>query len=129
MCSNNILVGNQLKNNSYNLKIDARTLFDHYIHNIDTSNTINGKSIYYWINKQNDIIPSDAGFVGLINCNNIVVKNLTLSNNEPGILVAYSNNILLKNINITLCQTACILRYSSNISIYDCIFNNNSWGR
>lgn len=58
-----------------------------YIQHIDTSNTINGKPIYYWVDKQNEQIPSDAGYVGIVNCDNITVKNLNLSKNGEGLLL------------------------------------------
>ena len=80
-----------------------------FINDIDSSNTIDGKPIYYWVNEQAKMVPSDAKFVALINCSSIRVENLTLKNNFQGILIAYthdctiSGNIIQDNIHGIYC--------------------------
>jgi len=70
----------------------------YFINDIDTSNTINGKPIIYWVSEQDKTVPSDAGYVALVNCTNITVQNLVLTNNSQGILlVATSNCHITKN--------------------------------
>ncbi len=59
---------------------------------VDTSNTVDGKPIYYWASKQNEQIPADAGYVLLYDCSNISVDNCSLVNNIEGILIYASNN-------------------------------------
>jgi len=59
----------------------------HYIHDIDSSNTIQGKPIYYWINEADETVPSNAGFVALVNCSRITVQNLKLARNWVGLLL------------------------------------------
>jgi parallel beta-helix repeat protein len=53
-----------------------------FIHDIDESNTMNGKPIHYWVNRQNMVVPSadvsDASCVTLVNCTNITIKDLCL---------------------------------------------------
>jgi parallel beta-helix repeat protein len=44
------------------------------IHTIDTSNTVNGKPVYYWKNATGGTVPSDAGQVILAGCTNVVVE-------------------------------------------------------
>jgi parallel beta-helix repeat protein len=68
---------------------------------VDVSNTVNGKPIYYWINRENDTVPSDAGFVALINCRNITVENLNLERNLEGVILAFSNNCTISGNNVT----------------------------
>jgi parallel beta-helix repeat protein len=69
MSSNNTLTNNTMSGNKYNFGICCVSLSD-YIQNIDPSNKVNGRSIYYLVNQQNQQIPDDAGFVGLINSTN-----------------------------------------------------------
>ena len=38
------------------------------IQDIDSSNLVDGKPTYYWINNTNKAVPTDAGYVLLINC-------------------------------------------------------------
>jgi len=68
-----------------------------FIHDIDTSNTVNGKPIYYWVNQEDRQIPADAGYVGVVNSTNIVVKELTLTNNLHGLMFAYTANSRVEN--------------------------------
>jgi thermitase len=59
---------------------------------IDTSNTVDGKPIYYWINMSDEAVPSDAGCVVLVQCKNIVVRNLDVRNNLDSILSLDTND-------------------------------------
>jgi len=63
-----------------------------YTQYIDTSNTVNDRSIYYWIEEQNRTVPSDAGCLALIGCENIKAQNLKLIGNGQGILLFSTNN-------------------------------------
>ncbi len=91
--SGNVLRNNTMENNGVNFNsVDAQ------VNDVDVSNTVNGKPIYYWVNLQNITVPSDAGYVCLINCTNITVQNLQLSNNGQGIaLSGTSNSTISKN--------------------------------
>ena len=59
---------------------------------VDSSNTVDGKPIYYWVNMLDLIVPMDAGYVALVNCTNIIAENLDLRNNGQGILLVYTTN-------------------------------------
>lgn len=72
---NNIILDNQ---NSIYLCLDSCSPPVNPVQDIDASNTIDGKPIYYLVNQANQEILADAGFVGLVNSSNIAVKNLTL---------------------------------------------------
>jgi parallel beta-helix repeat protein len=85
--SDNIFKKNQLGQNTYNFW-EA----NEYANDVDSSNTINDKPIYYWINRRNQTVPSDAGTVILKNCSGIKAYNLNLSNNGNGISLYYTNN-------------------------------------
>ncbi len=92
------------------------------VNDVDASNTVNGKPIYCWTNRSNEQIPSDAGFVWLTDCDNITVKNLNLSNNVEGIMLAGTTNTLIDDNNIT--QNA----YGVHVSLfsYNNTFINNT---
>jgi parallel beta-helix repeat protein len=44
-------------------------------HNIDSSNTVNGKPVYFWKNRDGGVIPPGAGQVILANCKNVTIEN------------------------------------------------------
>jgi parallel beta-helix repeat protein len=98
--SGNLLKNNHLKNNQYNLWIYVETSVptSHFVNDIDDSNTIDGKPIYYWVGQHDKVVPLDAGYIALVNCYRITVQNLTLANNGQGVLlVSTSNSLITKN--------------------------------
>ena len=60
-------------------------------HAIDTSNTVNGKPVYYWRNVTSGTVPPGAGQVIFANCTGVVVDNQNLSNGSIGILLGFSS--------------------------------------
>jgi parallel beta-helix repeat protein len=96
--SNNTLTGNNCDNNLYNFGVYGFDISD-FDQNIDTSNLVNGKPIYYLEDNAGVVIgPSlNAGYLGLVGCDNIKVENLVLGNNRQGILLAFTENSLVKN--------------------------------
>ncbi|RLG27722.1 hypothetical protein DRO03_11505, partial [Methanosarcinales archaeon] len=71
--SDNTLTSNTMSGNTYNFYVFGSSLSE-YTHNVDTSNTVDGKPIYYWVDQKGGRIPSDAGFAGVVNGTNITVR-------------------------------------------------------
>ena len=93
---NNTLYNNTIYNSQYNFGIETSYPgLDN--NNIATNNTINGKPIYFWVGQSNKTIPLDAGYVGLISCNNITVRNLNLNRNYQGIFLESTENSTITN--------------------------------
>jgi len=90
---NNVFRNNQLSNNKYNFWVTCETSVQmtYYINDIDASNTVDGKPVIYWVNEQDKTVPSNAAYVALVNCTNITVQNLVLTNNSQGILLVATN--------------------------------------
>jgi len=115
--SNNVLRSNSMANNTYNFWVDGWSLRD-FLNDVDSSNTVGGKPIYYWINRQDMDVPLDAGYVALVNCTNISVKNLNLANNGQGILLVDTISSTITGNNIAKWNfRGILLHYSSNNSI------------
>ncbi|MEM4222265.1 MAG: NosD domain-containing protein, partial [archaeon] len=133
--SNNTLVNNTMNNNRYNFGIYGDDI-SHYYQDINTSNTVDEKPIYYWTNekygpnncKDTEIDEStNAGFVALVGCDNITVKNLNLSNNIEGILLVNTTNSKILNNTINSSFSGILLYSSSNSNL---LINNtigSSW--
>jgi len=96
---NNSMIGNQWNFGVFGSVPDDALLW--YIQDIDISNTADGKPIYYWVNRQNEKIPLDAGCVGIVNSTNITVENVELKSNFQALLLSYTKNSLIKNNNLT----------------------------
>jgi parallel beta-helix repeat protein len=86
------LTGNTMLRNGIILYGDV---LDWTTHSIDTSNTVNGKPVYYWKNQTGGTIPPGAGQVIIANSGNITVQNQNITNSTIGIAIGYSyiNNI------------------------------------
>lgn len=95
--SGNIMRNNMISGNKYNFGISGSS----FNHDIDTSNLVNGKPIRYLKNRSNLVINpqnfSSVGYLALINCTNITVENLNLTNNYNGVLLAEIENSTLRN--------------------------------
>lgn len=95
--TNNKFRNNQLIDNVHSLWISCETCVQmtEFINDIDASNTIDGKSIIYWVNEHDKTVPADAAYVGLVNCTGITVQDQTLTGNSQGVLVVATNNSLI----------------------------------
>jgi parallel beta-helix repeat protein len=96
---NNTLRDNNMVDNKYNFGVILRGETMEYYgpgfffnNDVDSSNTEDGKRIYYWIDKSDAQVPSDAGYVLLCNCTDISVNNCSLVNNIEGVLAYMSDN-------------------------------------
>ncbi|PXF57566.1 MAG: hypothetical protein C4B59_14970 [Candidatus Methanogaster sp.] len=113
-CSSyNTLESNTMSGNAWNFGVFGYSLSE-YTQNIDTSNTVDGKSIYYWVDQKDWQIPSNAGFVGVVNGTNITVRDLTLTDNWKGVLFAYTENSRIENVTVSSNYDGICLHSSSN---------------
>ncbi|MCW4016075.1 MAG: right-handed parallel beta-helix repeat-containing protein [Candidatus Bathyarchaeota archaeon] len=115
--SNNVLRANKISNSNlnFNLNWDSSWDLSDFINDIDSSNTINGKSIIYWVNKQDEKVPEDTPFLVLVNCANITVENLKLSQNMQGIILVATTNSKIQRNSVQV-QKDAILLFSSTIN-------------
>jgi len=97
---NNKMHNNTMANNTYNLEVWGLFL-SHFIHTIDSSNKVDGKPVYYWVRQKSRRVPSDAGYVGIVDSENILVKDLILVGNGEGVLLAYTKNSAIVNVNVS----------------------------
>jgi len=124
---NSTLTNNMMEGNYHNFGVDGDSL-PHFYHDINASNHVDGKPIYYWIDYRERQIPTDAGFVGIIDCINITVRDLTLTNNNVGVLVAYSVGSEIENVNVSNTYDGISLLASSYSFIANNTISNNNWG-
>ena len=98
--SKNMLRNNNMTDNRDNFWVGGFSLLD-YVNDVDSSNTVNAQPLYYWVNRTDETIPLDAGYVALINCTRIAVQNLNLEGNGDGILLAYTTDSKITKNNLT----------------------------
>ncbi|RJS75024.1 PKD domain-containing protein, partial [Methanophagales archaeon] len=126
--SNITLTNNTMMNNKYNFKIGYVDLEKLQSYKVDTSNTVNGKPIYYLVNEKDRIIDSstNAGYVAAINSTNITVKDLTLTNNGEGVLFCGVSDSRIENVNASNNSVGIELYESSNNTLTnnEALFNS-----
>jgi parallel beta-helix repeat protein len=94
--NSNKLRGNILVENE--IAIGGKSVRD-FTHEMDMSNTVNEKPVYYWKDVDGGRVPDGAGQVILVNCKNVIVENQDLNNASVGIAVAFSSYNTIKNNN------------------------------
>jgi len=125
--SNNTFRNNDVSDNKYNFGVYGSSLL-HYIHDIDDSNTVNGKPVYYWVNRRDMTVPLDAGWIALINSTRITIENLDLTNNSKGVLLAHTTNSTITGNNLASNWSGVWLWHSSNNTISGNNITNNGYG-
>lgn len=111
----NTLRGNAIHGNIVNFEVLVSSDLD-YENDIDTSNTVDGKPLYYLIGKSNVVIDkaSDAGCVMAINCSNLAVSDVTLTHNSHGVLFVNTTGSRIERVTATDNSTAGILLQNSS---------------
>ncbi|MFX0211245.1 MAG: right-handed parallel beta-helix repeat-containing protein [Candidatus Hodarchaeota archaeon] len=130
--SQNLLRRNLLFNNSYNLHIGEFWHINEFLHDIDTSNLVNGKPVYYLANKKNlSINPvsfPNIGYLGVVNSTNVRISNFSISRNGEGLLIAFSSDTLIERIEATNNFNGISLSESLRTTIRHCNFSYNYEG-
>jgi len=119
--SSNSLRNNVMADSDFNFGVLGGALSD-FVNDVDVSNSVEGKPVYYWVNRGNVEVPLDAGYVALVNCTNVRIENLTLAKNMQGILLAYTNYTTICRNHIANNWNGILLWYSSNCNN---LFGNN----
>ncbi|TFF90707.1 MAG: hypothetical protein EU548_01620, partial [Promethearchaeota archaeon] len=100
-------------------------------YNIDTKNTVDGKPVYFYKNKEN-LKPcnfTDAGLIFLVNCNDSLISNVDTSYGSIGVMLYFCENNTISNINSTHNLIFGFeLYYCFNITIQECNISYNNMG-
>ena len=146
----NFLRQNLMSTNTYNFGVWGYSVSG-FGQDIDTSNKVNGKPIYYLVNKSDVQIPPDVGYVAAISCKNVTInygsirnvgalffvnvtdsfiKNTEISNTYYfGIYLLSSHNNIIQN--VTLARSSLYnlgLRDSNTNIIKDSFIANSGTG-
>jgi len=120
--SNNVLRNNVVSGTGIGFEVSGspQPKLSSFINDIDDSNTINGKKIYYLINKSDlSINPStypNIGYLALVNCTRMIAENTHF--NTQGILLAWTTDSQITNNDISNNYgDGAILNYASNNKI------------
>ena len=91
-----------------------------YENDLDVSNTIDAKAIYYWVNHRDEAVPSDAAYVVLVSCANIRMEGIS----PKGIALASTTSSAISRVKMTGRSDGINLLDCSNITIADSILRD-----
>jgi thermitase len=135
----NLLRENTVMGNTRNLAVWKGDLKYPWqvINDIDESNTVDGKPIYYWVNAHDRTVPPNAGCIVLVYCTNISIVSQDIRNNLNGILLLDTNNTIIRANSIEMNQEffgdflsggiVAILGSSNNLVTSNAL-TDNKWG-
>ena len=114
-----------LQNNRNNLWVGFASMLQNTTVDIDESNTVDGgKPICFWVNRENAQVPSNAGYVALIDCTNVTVQGPALT--KDGMILVNLTNCLVQNVSVTGAETPLSTWGMENCTIQNSLFNNIS---
>jgi len=129
--SNNVFRNNSVSGTGIGFEVSGspQPSLSSFINDVDDSNTINGKKIYYLIDKSDlNINPStypNIGYLVLVDCKQMTVENNHF--NTQGMLLAWTTNSQIsKNDVSNNYGNGIILNYASNNQITQNNINSNS---
>ena len=112
------LTGNTMDANRYNFVLQGSEDAN-FVHSIDTSNTVDGKSIYYLqnatANPEGDF--ADAGTIYAVNCTGLDIHDLTFSDNFAGVFAWNSSDIDIHDLTLSGNNCGICLLSSTNITL------------
>ena len=118
---NNYLSNNSLMNSG--IYVGGGAIAD-YFQEIDGTNRVNGKPLYYCKNKENETVP-ETGQAILVNCKNIFIENQQMSNLPAAIEIVSSSDIMINNSVLSNNDYGIFVFSSKNIVIENSFFQNN----
>lgn len=65
--------------------------------------TINGRPYYYFVGQDNLTVPTDAGGLIAVECDNLTVRDIDVSDSSMGLEIARSRNVTLENVSADRC--------------------------
>lgn len=128
---NNFLRNNNMIDNYYNFGVEGSEL-SQFIHDIDVTNIVNGKPIYYLI-EQNDLVVDSSefpnvGYLAIINSTNLTVENLSITENCQGVLLAYTTGSTIQNVSTAKSKTGIYLYGTNDTTIHCNNVSDNEYG-
>jgi thermitase len=128
---NNRITNNSMSGSDYDFCVEGD--FEKYTHaqfvqDMDSSNTVHGKPVYYWVGQHDKQVPNDAGYVALVDSTNVTIRNISLSHNSQGVLIAFTAGAVVTNTSVSQNQQGVLLAWSSDTGVAGNMMRNDDVG-
>jgi parallel beta-helix repeat protein len=94
-------------------------------HDIDTTNTVNGRPLYYYADRSGITVPAGAGGVILASCADSVVEGQDLGGATVGVALAFCSNVTVRGNSCPNSTYGVFLWYSDGNTVCDNVVVNN----
>lgn len=112
----NNISGNELYNDGIYIEGYRNNKGQHYYQNM-ANNTVNDKQLYYNKDQDNFTVPSNPGQIILVNCSNVTIDIINITETGPAIHLIRSSDIIISNSSFSDNRNCIDLRESRNIII------------
>jgi parallel beta-helix repeat protein len=116
-----VFQNNRMVNSTFSIRA---YLTYQYENDLDTSNTIDDKPIYYWVNARDRAVPSDAAYVVLVKCTNIRLESAS----PRGVTVISTTNSVISGVSLVGSGDGIDLLNSSGIQIVNSVLRGSAIG-
>jgi len=124
---NATLTANVMSGNEMNFGVTGNSN-EYYNHQVDTTNTVEGRPIYYLVDQTATVVDgaSGAGTVYGIACDNLTVRDLTLGKNVYGVFLLASDGAVVENVTANESERGFYILESDDIRIEGCSARENT---
>lgn len=122
----NDVTGNVMVNNG--MSIVGYLLPECTTHDIDTSNTVNGRPLYYYKDASGVTVPAGAGQIILANCTDFTVEGQSIEWATVGIELAFCSNVTIRDTTCTNNTYGIFLWFSNGNTVSNNTISNNEIG-
>jgi len=124
---NATLTANAMSGNEMNFGVTGNSN-EYYNHQVDTTNTVDGRPIYYLVDQTGAVVDgaSGAGTVYGIACDNLTVRDLTLEKNMYGVFLLASDGAVVENVTANESERGFYILESDGIRIDECSARENT---
>ncbi len=124
ICRNMTIIGNSVEEDGLIFQRNVGSLFDkteYYYHTVE-NNTVDGRPIYYFRDRTSFTVPKDAAQFFLVNCSEVTVRNLNISEVFVAGTLVDTRNCLIQDCHLSKNGAGLTLIDSPNNRIESCEF-------
>lgn len=125
---NATLIGNVMHDNELNFGVDGNA-YENYLHQVDTSNTVNGRVVSYLVDQPGAVVDAATGGAGTIygiSCPDLIIRDLDLANNLFGVFLLASDRAVITNVTATQNVNGFLIQESDDVRIEASVANDNT---
>ncbi|HID73922.1 MAG TPA: hypothetical protein EYP43_02595, partial [Thermoplasmata archaeon] len=97
---------------------------DEYVTHTVENCTVDGRPLFFAVGGEAVVVPQDSGAVIVIDCEHVLVRGLTLTGSNVGVLAAYSDSVIVEDTVIEDQRYGIQTWQSTNTSIDNCTILN-----